>query len=106
MSKRTLGILPKSGEKILKDAIGQFKGIIAQIEIGIKKVKSKVEANEKKLTKIQEENVRLVAAVDEAINAQENLEALLSGKIMTLPTEDEVVEEAVETDETEDTTSE
>lgn len=113
MSKRTFGILPKSGEKILKEAIGQFKGIISQIEEGIKKVTAKVTANEKKAEKIRVENKKLVAAVAEAANAQQNLQAILSGKLMVEPTEVETeVEETTEKEETvdeeeppEDTTS-
>jgi len=113
MSKRILGVVPKSGEKMLKDAIGQFRGIISQIQEGIKKVKVKVAANDKKAAKIAAENERLLAAVVEGTQAAENLEALLNGKIMTLPTEDEVVaedttdatDEAVEADETEETPS-
>lgn len=99
MSKKTLGFIPKSGEKMLKDAIGQFKGIISQIEEGVKKVTAKVTANEKKAAKIKVENERLVAAVSEASQASENLKAMLSGKIMTEPTEEIVVEETVEKEE-------
>jgi len=102
MSKRILGVVPKSGEKMLKDAIGQFKGIISQIEEGIKKVTAKVTANDKKASKIAAENARLLVAVTEGTQAAENLKAMLSGKIMTLPMEDEV---AVEADNTEDTPS-
>jgi len=92
MSKKTLGFLPKSGEAMLKDAIGQFKGIISQIEEGIKKVTAKVTANEKKAEKIRVENLKLVAVVEQASNAQKNLQAILSDKIMTEPAVDEVAE--------------
>ena len=80
--KRIMGIFPKSGEELLKDALGQFKGIIAQINEGIKKVKTKVAKNDKKAAKIIVENERLSVAVVEAQNAATNLEALLSGQLV------------------------
>jgi len=104
MSKRILGVVPKSGEAMLKDAIGQFKGIISQIEEGVKKVTAKVTKNKERAAKIEAENARLVTAIAEAENAQKNLQAILNGTIMTLPTEDEAAEadETVEADATEE----
>lgn len=107
MSKKILGVFPKSGAAMLKDAIGQFKGIVAQIKEGVKKVEAKVSKNisksEKmvketavKVEKIATENDVLIAAVEEAIVVADNLESMLSGKIMTLPTEEQ---EASETEE-------
>ena len=107
MSKRIFGIFPKSGEAILKDALGQFKGIIAQINEGVKKVKGKLVKNDKKAAKIAAESVSLAKVMDEAINAATNLEAMLSGQlVMTEEQTDIAEEETVEADETEDTTSE
>ena len=105
MSTRVFGIFPKSGEKILKDALGQFKGIIAQINAGVKKVKDKLTVNDKKAKKIADENARLVEAMGEAVLAAENLEAMLSGKIVTVPADETDTDETVEADEAEETTS-
>jgi len=113
MSSRTLGVFPKSGEQMLKDAIGQFKGIITQIGNGIKKVAAKMSDNtkesdklqletKKKTDKLQVENERMVAAVAEAEIVMANLQAILSGKLVILPT----TEESVDEDKPEDTTSE
>ena len=106
MSKRILGIVPKSGERLVKEAIGQFKGIIAQLEEGIKKVAEKVTANDKKVAKIQAESERLLAASKEAAIAKENLQAILSGKIVAIPTEDEIIEEEIIEEETAEDTVE
>ena len=91
----------KSGEQMLKDALGQFKGIIAQIKEGVKKVQEKVSKNAVELDRLQKENISLTSAVEEAVIVSANLEKMLSGEIAVLPT----VDEAVDTDETEDTTS-
>lgn len=107
MSTRMFGIFPKSGEKILKEALGQFKGIIAQINVGVKKVKSKITANEKRAKKIEAENINLSKAAAEAMLAAENLEALLLGRVVTVPADGEAdADETVETDKTEGATSE
>ncbi len=105
MSQRILGVGPKkSGEKMLKDAIGQFKGIISQIQAGATKVKVKLTANAKKVTKIQNENIRLETVMSEALLAAGNLEAILSKKVLTeeVPAEDDTVEsdKTVEADKT------
>lgn len=96
MSQRTLG---KSGEKILKDAIKQFRAIITQINEGAKKVRAKLSINDKKVAKIQDENTRLELVMSEALIAADNLEAILSKKVLTEPIVDE-------TDETEEATTE
>lgn len=99
-------LFSKSGEQMLKDALGQFKGIIAQIKEGVKKVREKVSKNAAELDKLQKENDVLIAAVDEAMMVSANLNRMLSGEIVVLPTVDEASQnEAVDTDETEDTTS-
>jgi len=98
MSTKVLGIIPKSGEQILKDALGQFKGIIAQIKEGVKKVNAKVSKNTAQVEKLQKENDVLVAAVEEAVIVSANLESMLSGKIAMLPTEDASQDEATDSD--------
>jgi hypothetical protein len=98
MSKKTLGFIPKSGEKMLKDAIGQFKGIISQIEEGSKKVIVKTVANAKKIAKLEAENTRQEAAVAEARIVQANLKAMITGKIVALPVVEEVKETVEETE--------
>lgn len=110
MSKRTFG---KSGEKILKDAIGQFKGIIAQINAGAKKVKIRLTANEKKVEKLNDDSVRLATVMSEALIAADNLEAILSKKVLTEPIVDptdgdddnETTDETVDADRSENTPS-
>jgi hypothetical protein len=103
MSQKVFGIFPKSGEKMLQDALGQFKGIIAQIKKGVDKVKSKVSANTKKVDKLQDESDKLAGAMTEALTVMANLEAMLSGKVVTV--QDNAEEEAVEEDNTEDSSS-
>lgn len=106
MSQGTFG---KSGEKILKNAIGQFKGIILQIREGVRKVALKVTANTKKTKKLEDETLkktnelkkdsdRMVKAVEEAEIVMANLQAILSGKILVSTTEKttEPVDEAKE----------
>ena len=88
MSNKSLGFLPKSGEQMLKDALGQFKGIIAQIQTGVKKVQSKVLKNAVEFERLQNENISLTKAVDEALIVSENLEKMLSGEIVVLPASD------------------
>ena len=105
ISKRILGVVPKSGEKMPKDAIGQFKGIISQIQAGAKKVRVKLTANEKKVEKINIETARLTEVMSEALVAADNLEAILSKKVLTedIPTDKDA--ETVEDDKAEENTS-
>lgn len=105
MSSRVLGVIPKSGEKMLKDALGQFKGIISQIKEGVKKVQAKVAKNTTQMDNIKKQNDVLVSAVDEAVIVAANLESMLSGKISMLPVEDDTVTKTVDTDKSEGTTS-
>jgi uncharacterized phage infection (PIP) family protein YhgE len=106
MSSRKLGLIPKSGEQMLKDALGQFKGIIAQIKEGVKKVQAKVSKNTSELVRLEKENTTLTQAVEEAVVVSANLEKMLSGEIVVLPSVEEASQnEAVDTDKTEDTTS-
>lgn len=88
MSQRNLGVFPKSGKAMIKDALAQFKGIINQINEGVKKVRAKVSENTLKVEKIQKESDALVAAVEEAVIVAGNLESMMSGKIAIIPTDD------------------
>ena len=104
---RKLGIFPKSGEQILKDALSQFRNIIIQIGEGIRKVEIKRTNNTKESTKVQKktevkvaelqkkadakvnqlakENETLEAVLAQASTAAENLKAILNDKIVIVP---------------------
>ena len=88
MSNKSFGFLSKSGEQMLKDALGQFKGIIAKIQEGVKKVQFKVAKNAIEFERLQNENTSLTKAADEALIVSENLEKMLSGEIVVLPASD------------------
>ena len=116
MSSRVLGIFPKSGKRMLEDAIGQFKGIISQIKDGIKKVQVEVAQNAKKAftieseaakkaSKLNEDSQKLTTAMNEASVVLSNLEAMLRGTITTIQVSNSAEEETIE-DKSGDTTSE
>ena len=86
---RKFGVIPQSGEQILKDALGQFKSIIAQVREGARKVTAKLAENTKQISNLEGENDRLGLVMSEAMLAADNLEAILSKKVVVEDVEKE-----------------